>query len=242
MEIELSVVVPVHNEQDNVVPLMEEITAALGPEGSFEMIFVDDLSRDDTLAVLKSAKDKFSTLRILAHDNNCGQSSAIRSGILIAKGRLIATLDGDGQNDPADIPKVVAKYKELETSRSIGMVSGRRMKRQDSWAKRYASRLGNGIRRSLLRDQATDVGCALKVFAKSTYERLPYFDHMHRYFPALMQREGLSMEFVDVNHRPRLHGQSNYGVLDRLWVSIWDMIGVMWLQRRARLPHKPSEF
>ena len=157
-------------------------------------------------------------------------------------GRLIATLDGDGQNDPADIPNVLARFKELEQDGPIGMVSGRRMKRRDSWAKRYASKIGNNIRRFLLRDKATDVGCALKVFAKETYLRLPYFDHMHRYFPALMQREGLSMDFVDVNHRPRLHGQSNYGVFDRLWVSISDILGVMWLQRRGRIPGKTEEF
>ncbi len=248
VDMELSVVVPVHNEQDNVVPLIEEIEAAFkdcaDDIGGYEMVFVDDCSADHTRQVLEQAKSRFPALRVLLHDKNCGQSSAIRTGVLAAKGRLIATLDGDGQNDPADIPSVLARYKELEASpdsSAIGMVSGRRRKRQDSWAKRTASKLGNNIRRSLLRDRATDTGCALKVFARETYLKLPYFDHMHRYFSALMQREGLTMEFIDVNHRPRLHGQSNYGVLDRLWVSIYDIIGVMWLQRRGRRPENLKE-
>ena len=161
--------------------------------------------------------------------------------MLAARGRLIATLDGDGQNDPADIPLVLDRYLALEKETSIGMVSGRRAKRQDTWVKRYASKLGNNIRRSLLRDKATDTGCALKVFARETYMRLPYFDHMHRYFSALMQREGFSMDFVDVNHRHRLHGHSNYGVFDRLWVSIRDIMGVMWLQARGRISKETKE-
>jgi dolichol-phosphate mannosyltransferase len=240
-DLELSIIVPVHNEQDNVVPLMEEIKVAMGPDCAYEAIFIDDLSDDDTAQVLKDAKNQFETLRVLIHKTNCGQSSAIRTGVLAAKGRLIATLDGDGQNDPADIPLVLARYKELESSSAIGMVSGRRKKRQDTWIKRYASKLGNNVRRSLLRDQATDTGCALKVFARDTYLLLPYFDHMHRYFSALMQREGYTMEFVDVNHRQRLHGVSNYGILDRLWVSMGDIAGMMWLQRRGRISKNTKE-
>jgi dolichol-phosphate mannosyltransferase len=240
-DIELSIIVPVHNEQDNVAPLMKEIEAAFASDYPYEMIFIDDQSKDNTSQVLTDAKAAFDKLRVLLHQTNCGQSSAIRTGVLAAQGRLVATLDGDGQNDPADIPLVLARYLELEKNTNIGMVSGRRAKRKDTWVKRYASKLGNNVRRTLLRDKATDTGCALKIFARETYLRLPYFDHMHRYFSALMQREGYSMDFVDVNHRERLHGQSNYGILDRLWVSIGDILGVMWLQRRARLSKNTEE-
>ncbi len=242
MDIELSVIVPVHNEQDNVVPLLEEITASLAPLGRrFEVVFVDDCSSDETLHVLTEAQRRFAMLRVISHERNCGQSSAIRTGVKAARGRLIATLDGDGQNDPADIPRLWHRYLELEPAINLGMVGGCRRKRRDSFVKRAASRVGNTIRRWILQDEASDVGCGLKVFARETFLDLPYFDHMHRYMPALMQRQGRSVVFVDVNHRPRASGRSNYGVLDRLWVSLGDLIGVVWLRRRCRLPQAPRE-
>ena len=244
----ISVVVPVHNEEQNVVPLLREIETALRPDPqgeplcTYEIIFVDDCSPDTTLDVLKQAKTEFPALRVLAHSNNCGQSSAIRSGIFAAKGELIVTLDGDGQNDPADIPKLLSYYRSLGATERLGMVGGRRVKRQDSRIKRLASRLANKIRQSLLNDHADDVGCGLKLMPRAAFLRLPYFDHMHRFLPALFIREGLEVHFVDVNHRPRVHGTSNYGVFDRLWVSISDLRGVMWLNKRRRLSQSTTEY
>ncbi len=237
----VSVVVPVHNERDNVVPLIKEIASALDGRASYEMVFVDDYSDDGTLDSLQAAKSEFEALRILSHPVNCGQSSAIRSGVLAARAPLIVTLDGDGQNDPADIPKLLDLYSQVKDDIRLGMVGGRRVKRQDSQIKMVASQLANRIRRSLLRDQAQDVGCGLKLLPKEVFLRLPYFDHMHRFISALVLREGYEVRFVDVNHRPRLHGKSNYGVFDRLWVSISDLFGVMWLKSRGRIPDKTME-
>lgn len=245
---DISVVVPVHNEEENVVPLLREIQVALDASGDgkltrlCEIIFVEDASSDNTLGMLKAAKAEFPNLRVMAHDRNCGQSSAIRTGVLAAKGEIIITLDGDGQNDPADIPKLIAYYENLADKDSVGMVGGKRVKRQDSYMKRLASRWANGIRRFLLKDGAEDVGCGLKLIPRTVFLRLPYFDHMHRFIAALIIREGYEVQFVDVNHRPRLHGQSNYGVLDRLWVSIGDIKGVMWLNRRCRLSKHTQEY
>lgn len=247
---DISVVVPVHNEEQNVVPLLEEIREAVGGavlDGAavdYEIVFVDDNSSDQTLEVLKQAKHSFPMLRVLGHETNCGQSSAIRTGILAANGALIVTLDGDGQNDPADIPKLFARYSDLAAKQrnTLGMIGGRRVKRQDSLVKRIASRWANGIRQSLLNDKAQDVGCGLKLIPRSAFLRLPYFDHMHRFLPALMIREGLDVHFVDVNHRPRLHGRSNYGVIDRALVSIRDLMGVMWLNSRCRLSKNTKEY
>ncbi len=241
MALDFSVVVPVHNEQDNVAPLLQEIVDAAGAQASYEIIFVDDASQDRTRDVLSAAKAGARVLRVLVHDQNCGQSSAILTGVSAAKGRLIVVLDGDGQNDPADIPKLLARYGELEKTMRIGMVSGRRVKRKDSFVKRAASQVGNRVRQWILQDKAVDVGCGLKVFARETFLTLPYFDHMHRYMPTLMLRHGFQLDFLDVNHRPRLHGRSNYGVLDRLWVGLGDVLGVVWLKRRCRLPQNPRE-
>ncbi len=239
---ELSVVVPVFDEQDNVLPLIKEIVDALAPRLKFEIIFVDDCSSDRTLDVLKSAKAEFEQLRVIGHDRNYGQSSAIRSGVLAARGELIATLDGDGQNDPADLPLLVDTYRKRAQDGPIGMVSGRRVGRRDSWMKQKASFIGNGIRRFFLRDKAVDTGCSLKVFARELFLRLPYFDHMHRYLAALVLREGLAVDFVNVSHRSRLHGSSKYGILDRAFVSISDLAGVLWLRRRGSIAKNTQEF
>ena len=231
----ISVVVPVYNEEENVAKLVDEIEAALGGE-NYEMIFVNDASTDGTLEKLKSLKADYPALRPISHRKNAGQSRAVRSGVMAAKGKYIATLDGDGQNDPADIPALYAQITRADAPKDLALIGGRRAKRQDSWAKKIGSRLGNGVRRKLLKDQADDTGCGLKVFTRDAFLRLPFFDHVHRYIPALMLREGYKIEFCDVNHRHREFGVSKYTNFGRLMVSIADLCGVMWLNRRARNP------
>ncbi len=238
----VSVVVPVMNEAENVVPLLEEIHAALAAKGeAFEAVFVDDCSTDATSERLVAERERFPMLRVIRHERNSGQSAAIRTGVLSARGPVIVTLDGDGQNDPADIPTVLDKLRQGDGSGRLSMVSGLRRKRQDSAVKKVSSQLANAIRSRLLNDGSIDTGCGLKAFYRDIFLRLPYFDHMHRYFAALIRREGFTVDYVDVNHRPRLHGRSKYGVLDRLLVSITDIFGVMWLNRRARQPGQRIE-
>lgn len=229
--------VPVFHEEGAAPDLAREIAAAFS--GSpFEMIFVDDASKDGTVAVLKALQAEFPQLRILKHARNAGQSRAVRTGVLAARAPVVVTLDGDGQNDPADAPRLVTR---LRASPDLGLVGGRRAKRQDSAAKRFASRFGNGVRKRLLKDEADDTGCGLKAFRRDVFLRLPYFDHMHRYLPALMLRENYAVAFEDVNHRPRTTGASKYNNLGRAWVSLSDLCGVMWLQRRARNPGPADE-
>jgi len=237
----ISVVVPVMNEEGNVQMLLDEITSALRGVETFEVLFVDDLSTDGTLAALTTAKPGSPELRVIAHDKNCGQSSAVRSGIICARGTLIATLDGDGQNNPADIPNLIARYDRSDRDPNERMVAGQREKRQDTWSKRMASKFGNGVRGFLLNDRTRDTGCGLKLFEREAYLRLPYFDHMHRYLPALMLREGYEISHVDVSHRGRATGTSKYTNLGRLWVSISDIFGVIWLRNRCRLPSTRRE-
>jgi len=233
--VKLSVVVPVYNESENVVKLVDEIAVALA-QTDYEMIFVNDASSDDTLSVLTHLKKDHSTLRAISHHKNAGQSRAVRSGVIAAKGQYIATLDGDGQNDPADIPALFEQITRSDAPDSLALVGGRRAKRQDSWAKKMGSRIGNGVRKKLLNDQADDTGCGLKVFTREAFLQLPYFDHIHRYIPALMLREGYKIEFCDVNHRHREFGVSKYTNFGRLMVSIADLRGVRWLNKRARNP------
>ncbi len=228
--IALSVVVPVKDEAGNVAPLAREIAAALAGE-SHEILFVDDGSTDGTPAALAALKSEIPQLRVLRHGRNLGQSRSIRSGVAAARGEIIVTLDGDGQNDPADIPKLLAV---LWAEPQSAMVSGVRVKRQDSASRRLASRLGNGFRSALLGDGAIDTGCGLKAFRRAVFLDLPYFDHIHRFLIALVQREGWKVAFVPVNHRPRLTGASKYTNLGRLLVSVHDLLGVRWLQRRHR--------
>ncbi|MEP6342319.1 MAG: glycosyltransferase family 2 protein [Maricaulaceae bacterium] len=232
---ELSVVVPVYNEAENVATLVAEIEAALSGR-PYEMIFVDDASTDETAAVLTELKEVYPKLRILSHKSNAGQSRAVRSGIIAARATIIATLDGDGQNDPADIPALFKQLTRKDAAETLRLVGGRRAKRIDSAAKKIGSKIGNGVRRWLLKDQADDTGCGIKVFSREAFLRLPFFDHVHRYIPALMIREGYEIEFADVNHRSRTHGVSKYTNFGRLMVSIADLRGVMWLNRRARNP------
>jgi dolichol-phosphate mannosyltransferase len=229
---ELSVVVPVHNERDNVVPLLTEIAAALRGKTDFEIVYVDDASKDDTLAVMKAAKAQFPELRVLRHIAQSGQSTAVRTGVKAARGSWIATLDGDGQNDPADIPKLVAMRNESPAQ--IKLFAGWRVERKDSGSKRWASKIANSIRSRLLRDDTPDTGCGIKLFERAAFLDLPYFDHMHRYLPALMQRAGWQVKSVPVNHRPRGAGTSKYNNLNRALVGIADLRGMSWLIRRSK--------
>ena len=228
--IAVSVVVPVKDEAGNVAPLAREIADALKAE-THEIIFVDDGSTDGTPGALTALKAEIPQLRVLRHDRNLGQSRSIRSGVMAARGGIVVTLDGDGQNDPADTPKLLAL---LRTDPSLAMVSGVRVKRQDKASRRLASRLGNGLRNALLGDGASDTGCGLKAFHRDMFLGLPYFDHMHRFLIALTQREGGRVAYVPVNHRPRLQGASKYTNFGRLLVSVQDLLGVRWLQRRHR--------
>jgi dolichol-phosphate mannosyltransferase len=232
MTVALSVVVPVKDEAGNVAPLAQEIARAVGHDGSVEIIFVDDGSTDATLPTLLQLKSELPMLRVIRHAQNGGQSRALRSGVRAAGAATIVTLDGDGQNDPADIPKVLAPFFAGDDTSRIGMVSGVRVRRRDSIGKRVASLAANRFRRWMLKDGATDTGCGLKAFRREAFLALPYFDHMHRYLAALMIREGFEVRFVDVGHRPRLHGRSKYGVWDRFMVGLADIFGVVWLKRR----------
>jgi len=235
---DFSVVVPVFDEGEAAPALAREIAAAFG-DRSYEMVFVNDASRDDTLARLTALKAELPQLRVLSHRKNSGQSRAVRSGILAARGGIIVTLDGDGQNDPADAPRLAERLKAAP--QTLAMVGGERVKRQDSEAKRWASRWANRIRRKLLNDQANDTGCGLKAFRREAFLRLPYFDHIHRYLPALMLREGYEIAFEPVNHRHRETGASKYTNWGRLKASLTDLLGVMWLNTRARNPEGVDE-
>jgi len=230
---DISVVVPVFDEEGAAPGLAREIAQAFKGR-RFELIFVDDASRDGTRAALKALSGEIPQLRVLAHAKNSGQSRAVRSGILAARGAVIVTLDGDGQNDPADGPALVDAL--LAGPPELALVGGERVKRQDSAAKKVASRIGNGVRKRLLGDTANDTGCGLKAFRREAFLRLPYFDHIHRYLPALMQREGYRTAFRQVNHRHRQTGASKYTNLGRLWASVSDLMGVIWLQSRSRNP------
>ena len=228
----LSVVIPIFNERDNVTPLVEEINAALNGICDFEIIFVNDASTDDSLTILTELKQSFPFIRTVTHNKRSGQSAGLRTGVLAASGTLIATLDGDGQNDPADIPKLLERHESLSGSEFL-MITGHRVDRKDTWAKRKASRAANAIRSILLKDDNPDTGCSLKLYDRALFLRLPYFDHMHRFLPALVKRENFRVEVVPVNHRHRAYGQSKYANIDRLLVGIPDLIGMMWLIKRS---------
>lgn len=235
MTIELSIVVPVHNETENLRPLIEEIELAVAGLTTHEIVYVDDGSTDDTLARLQDLTRDFAKLRVLRHKNCCGQSTAIRTGIRAALGNIIATLDGDGQNDPANIPSMLNAWRDLKQSGHGVLVAGYRRNRKDTGWRKFSSRLANGVRAALLKDETPDTGCGLKLFDRDLFLEMPYFDHMHRFLPALAQRAGAKVISVEVNHRPRTRGQSKYGTWHRLWVGIWDLLGVMWLQRRVKI-------
>ena len=229
----LSVVVPVYNEQDNVAPLVGEIVAALRGSVDFEIVYVDDDSTDTTLARLQALKAEVPELRVVHHVRQSGQSTAIRNGVKAARGAWIATLDGDGQNDPVDIPKLLAERDRAASD--VKLFAGWRVERKDSGSKRWASKWANAIRSRMLRDATPDTGCGIKLFEREAFLDLPYFDHMHRYLPALMQRAGWKTVSVPVNHRHRGSGVSKYNNLNRALVGIADLRGVAWLNRRNRV-------
>lgn len=224
---EISVVIPVCNEFDNVGPLAREIVAALAGR-EFEIIFVDDGSTDDTAAAVRALRHDIPEVRLLRHSFRSGQSAAVCSGVRYARAEWIATLDGDGQNDPADIPKL------FEVRHSAELVMGNRVQRRDTWLRHLQSRVANGVRGRLLGDGTPDTGCGIKVMRREVFMDLPRFDHMHRFLPALFLRAGARVVSVPVAHRPRARGTSKYGLFDRLWVGIVDIFGVMWLRRRAK--------
>ncbi len=232
MAVNVCVVVPVKDEAENIAPLAREIARALAGE-DFEIVVVDDGSSDGTVAALQALKAELPQLRIVQHGRNIGQSRAIRTGVRAARAPLIVTLDGDGQNDPADIPKLLEMLRTSDES-EVGMVSGVRAHRQDNANKRWASGFANGFRRALLNDHAVDSGCGLKAFRRDVFLALPFFDNMHRFLIALSFREGYQVRFVEVNHRPRQHGVSKYKNFHRAVVGLIDTFGVRWLQTRFR--------
>lgn len=230
---QLSVVIPAFNEEGNVAALLAETVAALRGVVAFEVIFVDDHSRDGTLAALQAAKQHAPELRVITHATQSGQSTAIRTGVKAARGAWIATLDGDGQNDPADLPKLLAARDA--GAAGVKLYAGWRVNRQDTGSKKWASKWANGIRSRLLHDATPDTGCGTKLFERAAFLDLPWFDHMHRYLPALMQRAGWQTVSVPVNHRPRGAGASKYTNLGRAIVGVRDLMGVAWLIKRSKL-------
>jgi dolichol-phosphate mannosyltransferase len=237
---DLSVVIPVKDEAANVAPLVAELRAALDGLLDYEILYVDDGSEDGTAAEVARLQAEAPHLRLLRHMRNYGQSAAIRSGVRAARAAWIATLDGDGQNDPADILKLWRIGLTAPEAPPL-LIAGYRESRRDSWRKRFASQVANRVRRRVLGDDTPDTGCGLKLFPRSLFLDLPYFDHMHRFLPALVLREGGMVRSIQVNHRPRRRGVSKYGVLDRLGVGVVDLFGVIWLNRRAARPYLINE-
>lgn len=238
---QLSVVIPVKNEEDNIEPLISEILQALGPEGAnlerFEIIYVDDGSTDQSLQRLISLRGQLPLLKVIKHRWSCGQSAAVHTGVQAASFPWIATLDGDGQNDPFDLPHMIEQLRTQQLGdESLVAVCGNRVKRHDDWLRRASSRLANLARASVLHDDTPDSGCGLKLFARNAYLELPFFNHSHRFLPALFRRQQRRVISIAVNHRPRTLGRSKYGLHNRLWAGLLDLVGVWWLNRRMTLP------
>jgi len=235
----VSVVVPVRNEAGNIEPLINEIAAALDGRWPFEVVYVNDGSSDGTEAELRTLMGRCPWLRQIKHAQSCGQSAALRSGVSAARAPIVVTLDGDGQNDPAFLPKLIEALQA--GAPKVGLIAGQRVGRKATGFKRFQSRIANGVRGAVLRDGTRDTGCGLKAFDRGVFLALPYFDGLHRFLPALVKREGRTIGYVDVVDRPRLHGVSNYGMWDRLWVGIMDLFGVWWLVRRRKRVPEASE-
>jgi len=231
--LDVSVVIPVCNEEENILPLAREIHAALNGRYAFETLFVDDGSTDGTARAALAAREQgMPEVRLIKHAVRSGQSTAVATGVRYARAPIIATLDGDGQNDPADIPKLLDTLRAPDRG-ELRLVMGNRTTRRDTWLRRLSSRVANRVRGGLLRDGTPDTGCGIKVFDRSVFMDMPRFNHMHRFMPALFQREGYEVVSVPVGHRERTKGTSKYGLHNRLWVGIVDMFGVMWLIRRS---------
>jgi dolichol-phosphate mannosyltransferase len=239
---QLSVVIPVCNEAGNVAVLVREIHAALDGRLNFEVLFVDDGSSDATAAeVLRIRDGSLSPIRLLKHEKCLGQSAGICTGVRAAKAPWIATLDGDGQNNPADIPRLIEALRDYDHDGRLKLVMGNRTTRRDTRLRRLSSRIANGVRSAVLKDGTPDTGCGIKLFEREMFLQLPHFNHMHRFLPALVQRAGQRVISVPVSHRPRMRGTSKYGVNNRLWVGIVDLFGVAWLIRRRIAPHVTAE-
>jgi dolichol-phosphate mannosyltransferase len=230
--IAVSIIVPVRNEAENVKPLIAEIAAALEGRWNYEIIYVNDGSTDATAERIATEMERRANLRQIRHAASAGQSAAVRSGVRAARGAIAATLDGDGQNDPAFLPDLIGAIEN--GGARVGLAAGQRVGRKDTGFKRVQSRIANGVRKSILRDGTRDTGCGLKAFRREVFLMMPYFDGLHRFLPALVRREGYEIAYVDVIDRPRRSGVSNYGFFDRLWIGIMDIAGVWWLIRRKK--------
>jgi dolichol-phosphate mannosyltransferase len=230
----LSVVVPLKNEAENIDFVTQGIAEACADLVPYEVVYVDDGSTDDTAARVLALRERYPMLRLVRHPTSAGQSAAIHSGVSLARGAVICTLDGDGQNPPAEIRKLVARLRGTGFPPGVALIAGQRVGRRDTASKRWASRAANGIRSRLLKDGTRDTGCGLKLIRRDVFLGLPYFDHMHRYLPALVARDGWQTLHVDVTHAPRHAGRSNYANLSRALVGIYDLVGVMWLIKRRK--------
>jgi dolichol-phosphate mannosyltransferase len=230
--VDVSIVVPVRNEAENISPLISEIAAALGDRWKYEIIYVNDGSTDATAERIAAIMKQRGNLRQIRHATSSGQSAAVRSGVRVARGTIVATLDGDGQNNPAFLPDLISAIEK--GGQRVGLAAGQRVGRKDTGFKKIQSRIANGVRKRILRDGTRDTGCGLKAFRREVFLMLPYFDGLHRFLPALARREGYDIAYVDVTDRPRRSGVSNYGFFDRLWIGIMDLAGVWWLIRRKK--------
>jgi len=237
---DLSIVIPARNEAENIRTLLDGIVAALKTAPAFEIIVVDDGSTDATGAAVRAAAADDPRIRLLTHPSSAGQSAAVHSGVHSATGRIVCTLDGDGQNPPGELPKLMEPLFDPDAPPRLALVAGQRVGRQDTWSKKAASKFANALRGRLLKDGTRDTGCGLKAFRRDVFLTLPYFDHMHRYLPALFKRDGWEIALVDVSHRARGGGRSNYSNFQRGLVGVVDLLGVMWLIRR-RKKAEPSE-
>lgn len=236
----VSVVIPMKDEAENIEALVRGIHDACSMLEGFEIIVVDDGSTDATAEHARALQEQIPQLRLLQHASSGGQSAGVHSGVLAARGTIVCTLDGDGQNPPSELPKLFTPLLN-DTSGQLGLVAGQRVDRQDTASKRWASKFANGLRARILKDGTRDTGCGLKGFRRDAFLRLPYFDHMHRYLPALFKRDGWRVALVDVSHRERQGGISKYNNLQRALVGIHDLIGVAWLIRRRKKARPMSE-
>ena len=229
----ITIIIPVHNEQDNIVPLLKEIELSSKQCPISEVIYIDDASTDNTPSILEHQKENYPFLRVIRHSVRSGQSAAFMAGARAAGNAILVFMDGDGQNAPADITRLLFAYNAGTKKSKKVMVAGQRQKRHDNALRRVSSRLANNIRSWLLKDGTRDTGCSLKMIDREDYLRLPFFNHMHRFLPALLLRDHVQIVHVDVSHRPRQAGTSKYGFWNRFWVGILDLLGVKWLMMRG---------